>query len=608
MTLTDLSVRRARCTGKHYTLPDFDGLSLAVSAKGGKCWHFRYYWAAQQKRMSLGTYPEVSLREARALRDEARALLAKGINPKVDRKQKFRAACLAAEHSFKAVYLQWLAHRELELKEGRQSTLSQIRRIFQKDVLPALGTMSIYNVRRPDLLDVIARIERRKALTTAEKVRTWFRQLFRYAMVKVEGLEGNPASDLDVVAVPKPPVVNNPFLRLEDLPDLLRKLRAYRGMVTTQLGIRLLLLAGVRTGELRLATPDQFDLERGLWIIPPEVVKQLQEGMRRRRKRVQDIPPYVVPLSVQAIEIVRYLLDQVKPAQRYLLAHRSDLKARISENTLNAALKRMGYEGLLTGHGIRATLSTALNEIGYPKIWVDAQLSHADPNKVSATYNHALYVEPRRKMMQDWADRLDLLEQGKVAAASAHLVIRIDGMPVLDEGIEATGYPMENATSPILVSSVTASLPQRLSAVPACPEPVEVAVSDFQRERREMLEIYEAPNNLPVVQFAKLAGKSRDQINREIKAGKLLTLSMGNRGQRIPDWQLDPLKQELVRMVLLQVGDVDSWQLYRVLLQPRDELARRSVIDAVTHANLRDLMLVVNYSLVKKGDPAGEVA
>lgn len=209
--------------------------------------------------------------------------------------------------------------------------------------------------------------------------------------------------------------------------------------------------------------------------------------------------------------------------------------------------------------------------------------------------------------MQDWADRIDLLEQGKVAA-SAHLVIRIDGMPVLAEGTETTGYPMEHATSPILVSSVTASPSQRLSAVPACPEPVEVAVSEFQRERREMLEIYEASSNLPVVQFAKLAGKSRDQINREIKAGKLLTLSMGNRGQRIPDWQLDPLKQELVRMVLLQVGDVDSWQLYRVLLQPRDELEGRSVIDAVTHANLRDLMLVINYSLVREGDPAGEVA
>jgi integrase len=225
---------------------------------------------------------------------------------------------------------------------------------------------------------------------------------------------------------------------MHELSELLHKLRCYKGTITTQLGIRLLLLTGVRTGELRLATPDQFDLERGLWIIPPEVVKQLQDGMRKRGQRPQDIPPYVVPLSVQAIEIVRYLLEQVKPAQRYLLAHRGDLKKRISENTLNGALRRMGYKDLLTGHGIRGTLSTALNEIGYPKVWVDAQLSHADPNKVSATYNHALYVEPRRKMMQDWSDRLDLLEQGKVKAASSHLTIRIDSIPVLEEGAEVS--------------------------------------------------------------------------------------------------------------------------------------------------------------------------
>jgi integrase len=454
MALTDVAVRQARATGKDYTLPDFDGLSLAVSAKGGKSWHFRYYWAAKQKRMSLGTYPEVCLREARALRDEARALAAKGINPKIDRKQKRRAVRLATENSFKAIYLQWLAHRKLELKEGRQSTLSQIQRIFDKDVLPTLGSMSIVDIRRPDLLDVLARIEQRRAFTTAEKVRTWFRQLFRFAMVKVEGLDSNPASDLDVVAAPKPPVAHNPYLRMYELSELLHKLRCYRGMVSTQLGIRLLLLTGVRTGELRLATPDQFDLERGLWNIPPEVVKQLQDGMRKRGQRPQDIPPYVVPLSVQAIEIVRYLLEQVKPAQRYLLAHRGDLKKRISENTLNGALKRMGYKNLLTGHGIRGTLSTALNEIGYPKIWVDAQLSHADPNKVSATYNHALYVEPRRKMMQDWADRLDLLEQGEVKAASAHLIIRVDGVPLLEEVAEAPGESVGCNASSILISSV----------------------------------------------------------------------------------------------------------------------------------------------------------
>jgi integrase len=346
------------------------------------------------------------------------------------------------------------------------------------------------------LLDVLARIEQRRAFTTAEKVRTWFGQLFRFAIVKVEGLQSNPASDLDVVAAPKPPVAHNPFLRMHELSELLHKLRCYKGTITTQLGIRLLLLTGVRTGELRLATPDQFELERGLWIIPPEVVKQLQDGMRKRGQRPQDIPPYVVPLSVQAIEIVRYLLEQVKPAQRYLLAHRGDLKKRISENTLNGALRRMGYKDLLTGHGIRGTLSTALNEVGYPKIWVDAQLSHADPNKVSATYNHALYVEPRRKMMQDWSDRLDLLEQGEVKAASTHLTIRVDGVPVLDEGAEVSVEAIGGDESLILVSSVGGAPVQRLWAVPPKPEPAPAAtvgVLDLQRERMEMLETYEAP-------------------------------------------------------------------------------------------------------------------
>jgi integrase len=145
--------------------------------------------------------------------------------------------------------------------------------------------------------------------------------------------------------------------------------------------------------------------------------------MRKSGRRPQDVPPYIVPLSAQTMEVVRYLLGEVKPAQRYLLAHQSDLKKRISENTLNTVLRRMGYKDRLTGHGIRSTISTALNEIGYPKVWVDVQLSHVDPDKVSAAYNHAMYVEARRHMMQDWADRLDMLEQGQVQAASAPLTI-----------------------------------------------------------------------------------------------------------------------------------------------------------------------------------------
>ena len=603
MALSDLTVRQAKAADKTYSLPDIDGLGLVVAPTGGKSWHLRYYWLGKQKRISLGNYPEIGLREARTLRDEARALLAKGINPHTDRKQKRHAVKLAADYTFKAVFDAWVEHRRKEIKEGRNSTLSQILRIFGKDVLPSLGKMSIYDIRRPQLLGVLARIEERKAFTTAEKVRTWLSQLFRYALVIVEGLEANPASDLDVVAEPKPPVNHNPYLHLPELPEFLQKLRLYnpRGW-QTQLGIRLLFLTGVRTGELRLATPDQFDLDRGLWIIPPQIVKQLQDEMRKAGKRPQDVPPYIVPLSLQAIEIVRYLLGVMRPAQRHLLAHRSELKKRISENTLNAALKRMGYEDQLTGHGIRGTISTALNEIGYPKIWVDAQLSHSDPNKVSSAYNHAKYVEPRRRMMQDWADRLDLLEQGQVEAASAHLTIRIDGVPAMAEEDPAITIAVSPEASvppvmavPIVVTPNDAGTTfQRLSQVP--PQPMrapEPEVSAIQRAREEMLAIYESPSSLPVPLYGKLAGKSKDQINRELKAGKLLSIGLGNRGQRVPDWQLVPLKHKLAQVLMNQCPHVDSWDLYRMLTQPHPDLGDRAAIDMVTPANLAMVVRVI---------------
>ena len=603
MALSDLTVRQAKAADKAYSLPDTDGLGLVVAPTGGKSWHLRYYWLGKQKRISLGNYPEIGLREARTLRDEARALLAKGINPHTDRKQKRHAVKLAADYTFKAVFDAWVEHRRKELKEGRQSTLSQILRIFGKDVLPTLGKMSIYDIRRPQLLGVLARIEERKAFTTAEKVRTWLSQLFRYALVIVEGLEANPASDLDVVAEPKPPVSHNPYLHLPELPNFLQKLRRYnpRGW-QTQLGIRLLFLTGVRTGELRLATPDQFDLDRGLWIIPPQIVKQLQDEMRKAGKRPQDVPPYIVPLSLQAIEIVRYLLGVMRPAQVHLITHRSELKKRVSENTLNAALKRMGYEDQLTGHGIRGTISTALNEIGYPKIWVDAQLSHSDPNKVSSAYNHAKYVEPRRRMMQDWADRLDLLEQGQVEAASAHLTIRIEGVPAMaeDEPVAAAAVFPEGSVPPVVAAPIVVtpndagSTFQRLSQVPPAPTRApEPEVSAIQREREEMLAMYESPSCLPVPLFGKLAGKSKDQINRELKAGKLLSISLGNRGQRVPDWQLVPLKHKLAQVLMNQRPHADSWDLYRMLTQPHPDLGDRAAIDAVTMTNVPAIVRVI---------------
>ena len=346
---------------------------LCSSLRKAAAWHFRYSWLGKQTRISLGTYPELGLRDARGFRDEARSLIAKGVNPKIHRKQTRQAAKLASEFTFMVVYERWLARRELVLEEGRQSTLEQIQRVFGKDVIPSLRRMTIYEITRHHLLEVIGRIEKRGSLSVTEKVRTWFRQLFEYALVVVPGMEGNPAADLRVVAAPLPPVLHNPFLRMEELPLFLRTLRTYQRRLTTRLAVRLLLLTGVRTGELRLATPDQFDLERGLWIIPVMSLKQRTMLTHRRRKRIEDIPPYIVPLSTQAQAIVRSMLKEFKPAQKYLFASITRLTDRMSENTVNVALKRMGCDGLLTGHGLRATMSTVLNEIGYPRVWVDAQ-------------------------------------------------------------------------------------------------------------------------------------------------------------------------------------------------------------------------------------------
>ena len=607
MALSDLAVRQAKATGKDYTLADMDGLCLAVTAAGNKVWHFRYYWLGKQKRMSLGSYPEVALRDARALRDEARALVAKNVNPHSDRKRKRRATILAGDHTFTAVYEQWLTHRKLSLEEGRQTSLAQIGRVFRKDVFPALRHLTIYEITRPHLLEIIGKVEKRGSLSVAEKLRTWVLQLFTYASVTVPDLGDNPAKDLGVVALPLPPVDNNPFLRMPELPVMLQTLRKYRGRLNTQLGLRLLFLTGVRTGELRFATPDQFDLDRGLWIIPVARLKQRNLLTKKRRKRLIDIPPYIVPLSVQAQEIVRHLLDNCKPAQVYLIPSDWSLKKPISENTLNGALKRMGYGDQLTGHGIRATMSTALNELGYVKKWVDAQLSHADPDKISRTYNHAEYVEQRRVMMQDWADRLDLFEQGQVDVASRHLTITLQGLPTI-AGQTAAYPPQVDLAAPSLVVTgpspdVPAVPAQRLSAV-HMPEYARPRLSEVQRERLQVLETFEAPHNLSVADYAKLAGKSRRWITYEVQAGNLLAIHMGNRGQRVPDWQLDPLKRRLVQSVLKQMPrGIDTWDIYHALLHCYDELGGRPAIEAVRPGNLQNAVrLVVAQTLAASED------
>jgi integrase len=317
-----------------------------------------------------------------------------------------------------------MERRKQEIKTGKRSTHAKMVCIFEKDILPFLGKLPIHEIRRSDLLEVLARIESRGALTIAQCVRGWFRQVFRYALVTVPGLEYNYATDLDVVAALRRPARHHPFLRMDELPELLQILRVHDNLLIRK-ALRLLLLTGVRTGELRYAPPEQFDLDRGLWSIPPENVKSLQRKMRKSGKS-QNLPPYPVPLPTQVVVILRELFHLSRPGQHYLLAHQSDPRKCISHNTINATLRHIGYADRLTAHGIRGTLSTALHEIGYPRAWIETQLSHVDPDPVRAAYNHADYVEQRRRMMQDWANRLDLFEQNRTKEASHPLLVPLE--------------------------------------------------------------------------------------------------------------------------------------------------------------------------------------
>lgn len=266
----------------------------------------------------------------------------------------------------------------------------------------------------------------------------------------------------------------------------------------------------------------------------------------------------------------------------------------------------MGYEGRLTGHGIRGTISTALNEIGYPKIWVDAQLSHSDPNKVSSAYNHAKYVEPRRRMMQDWADRLDLLEQGEVEAASAHLTIRIDGVPAMAEveevvgAVSTTAEPVVPGVPPVVATPIVVTPTAAESCSSGCRRCRRLRC--MPRSRKSPRSSASARKCWPSTSrrticrsrcSASWPGSPRTRSTASLKAGKLLSISLGNRGQRVPDWQLVPLKHKLAQVLMNQCPHADSWDLYRMLTQPHPDLGDRAAIDAVTPTNVPAIIRVL---------------
>lgn len=400
MPLTDTAVRQAKPREKPYTITDGDGLSLHISPNGTKAWHFRYIWGGKQLRISFGTYPELSLKDARERREAGRANVAKGIDPRVA-----RVTHQPEELLFRQVADEWHAFKSGRwAADSRKGAKDQARRVLDNDILKVLGDTPFKEVTRAQVVQVNRNIEKRGALNIAEKARSWTRQIFDFGIAHGYR-DNNPATGIEAIAQEQPPVQHNPIISRDgdDIKALLRGICEYGGSHITQIALWTLLYTGVRTIELRRAAPGDFDLEAGIWIVPPTAVKQLRGRVRRDGAAVEN---YVVPLPTQLIKHLRPLLEQTA---RYPFAFpgRNDPSQMMSENTLNQAVKRLGLNDKLTGHGLRGTLSTALYEMGYPEHLVESQLSHASPNKSRVAYDHASYVEERRVMMQAWADHLD---------------------------------------------------------------------------------------------------------------------------------------------------------------------------------------------------------
>lgn len=388
MPLTDSAIKSAKPADKPCKLADAQGLYLLVNPTGSKLWRLKYRFDGKEKTLAFGAYPAVGLQKARQLRDEARQLLADGQDPGEHKK----AAKRETRHTFEELAREW--HR-YNARRWAPATADKAMLYLEKDLFPIIGHKPVATITRPELVELVRRIESRGALNVAKKVRQWLSQVFRYALAK-GAVEANPATDLNVLAEHAPRVEHHPHIPCAELPELLKRLDAGRANVMTRQAVRLLLLTGVRPGELRQAPWAEFDLEAAVWTIPAE-------RMKARR-------PHIVPLPRQAVAILRQL-QEITGRHALVFAGRSPNRP-MSENTVNKALATAGYEGRQTGHGFRHLLSTELNGRGFNRDWIERQLAHGDKDEIRDTYNHATYLEQRRGMMQTWADSLDALCAG----------------------------------------------------------------------------------------------------------------------------------------------------------------------------------------------------
>lgn len=400
MPLTDAACRTAKPRDKPYKLSDGGGLQLWVSASGSRIWRMAYRFDGQQKTVTLGSYPALSLAHARELRDDHKRVLKTGLDParpvavapaadptastepaKPDR--RFR---VVAKVWFEAVSGPWVeAHR------------ARVWSRMQHDVFPEIGDRSLSEIGPQDILVLVRKVEARGALDVSRRIKQSIGAVFRFAAAEGWHTE-NPAADIGPALRARPKVVHFAALKEADLPNFLRKLDAYDGDRLTRLAMLFTIQTMVRTNETRFGRWSEFedlDGKAPLWRIPPHRMKMGRE--------------HLVPLSRQTVAVLK---DIRQISARYETLFPAPTKSGvISENTMIFALYRLGYHSRATMHGFRRTASTLLNEQGWNRDWIEKQLAHDEDDDVRAAYNAAEYLPGRRKMLQWWCDRLDMLRR-----------------------------------------------------------------------------------------------------------------------------------------------------------------------------------------------------
>jgi integrase len=394
MALSDVKIRNSKASEKQVKLFDGDGLFLLVTPQGGKYFRLKYRFGGKEKLLALGTYPEISLADARQRREEARRQVANGIDPGAVRKAQKQAETEETE-TFEVIAREWHTKFTPTWTPGHATTI--ISRL-ERDIFPWIGAHPISEIKAPELLKVLRRVESRGALETAHRIRTIAGQVFRYA-VATGRAERDASGDLKG-ALPQPNEKHHAAItEPKEVAPLLRAIDGYSGHFVVKCALRLAPLFFVRPGELRNAEWAEVDLDEAVWNIPAHKMKMKE--------------PHLVPLSKQAVEILRDL-QPLTVASRYVFPSARSFARPMSNNAILAALRRMGYDNdTMTGHGFRATARTILDEVLHVRPdFIEHQLAHAVKDPLGRAYNRTTHLEERRKMMQKWADYLDELKQG----------------------------------------------------------------------------------------------------------------------------------------------------------------------------------------------------